>query len=387
MYTFRNIRLMMKNSTAAFVILTAALAVSFAVLYFSIGVLYQYSRSLDDGEVELFWVSSSLKENGEPITKAEMVRFTELIPDDLRRYIDRFETSAVTEAEGIDEPVQIGFLFEYADGGFGYSSSYYDPMIERLVVMNGRFFTQEEYRIGADVALVMGKSRMSGGIGSVPVPKQQEGTFTAFGKKYEIIGVIDPDNNSGNIIGSSFLVPFGSLPDDTELSSFISIKLDRRITRSEYDRFSALMNKCFGDRIEVSPPLTDLRSNKSYYTLVIIAALVIALLSALNISVIYNYLILTRRRQIYIFRLCGGVRWRLSFSVANEVAVIMLPCALIAAAVYHLGILPLLEKHFPLIGEAYSLAVYAALIGVYMLITYIINYAVYFCRSSADVRR
>ena len=51
MYTLKNLRNMMKNHTGMLVLLVISMFVSFGVLFFGVGLYYQYSKNIEDGEI------------------------------------------------------------------------------------------------------------------------------------------------------------------------------------------------------------------------------------------------------------------------------------------------------------------------------------------------
>ena len=61
MYTLKNLRNMMKNHTGMLVLLVISMFVSFGVLFFGVGLYYQYSKNIEDGVIT---TASSLHDIG-----------------------------------------------------------------------------------------------------------------------------------------------------------------------------------------------------------------------------------------------------------------------------------------------------------------------------------
>lgn len=242
-------------------------------------------------------------------------------------------------------------------------------MIDDLFIMDGRFFTQQEYADGEMKAVVMGSGNE---FQMTPSPDYSD-TVTVFQNTYEVIGTINPNNS--NYYFYSVYVPFSSIPNDTELDDGVYFALNKKITQSEYEAFTTGITNFFGDRVDLIETDMDLKSNNSYYLTVIIIALLIALLSALNISILYNYIIISRKRQLNIMRIYGGINSSLCLSTANEIMLLLIPISVISAFVYDKLILPLLSQKFSLIAQAYSLTVYAEIIAVYAAVSYLLNLA------------
>ncbi|MCD8095916.1 MAG: ABC transporter permease [Ruminococcus sp.] len=261
------------------------------------------------------------------------------------------------------------FYLQFKDDSFEYSNNVFDTMIDDLFIMDGRFFTQQEYADGEMKAVVMGSGNE---FQMTPSPDYSD-TVTVFQNTYEVIGTINPNNS--NYYFYSVYVPFSSIPNDTELDDGVYFALNKKITQSEYEAFTTGITNFFGDRVDLIETDMDLKSNNSYYLTVIIIALLIALLSALNISILYNYIIISRKRQLNIMRIYGGINSSLCLSTANEIMLLLIPISVISAFVYDKLILPLLSQKFSLIAQAYSLTVYAEIIAVYAAVSYLLNLA------------
>ena len=62
MYTLKNLRNMMKNHTGMLVLLVISMFVSFGVLFFGVGLYYQYSKNIEDGEIDSYAVGFSIND-------------------------------------------------------------------------------------------------------------------------------------------------------------------------------------------------------------------------------------------------------------------------------------------------------------------------------------
>lgn len=57
-----NLRNMMKNHTGMLVLLVISMFVSFGVLFFGVGLYYQYSKNIEDGEIDSYAVGFSIND-------------------------------------------------------------------------------------------------------------------------------------------------------------------------------------------------------------------------------------------------------------------------------------------------------------------------------------
>ena len=364
MYSIKNLKILARNNTSIFVILLFVIFTSFTVIFFSIGLFYQYSRNLEDGELDSFVVGFNFNDI---IYKSDIEEFITQMPPELFDNISYITCFTTTQVSGIEEAVPVVFYLQYNDGKIEYSNNIFDPMLDDLMMMEGSFFNQEQYSNGDMVAVILGDG---GYFQSTPAPEQSD-TVTAFGSSYDVIGIINP--NLENYYFYSIYVPFNSIPDDTEMSDAFYFGLNQRITQSVYEEFEANIEGFFGDRVTIDEAILDLEANNAYYFSVIIISVCIAILSALNISILYNYIIISRQRQLEIFRIYGGITSRLSISTANEIMLVMLPVGVISAVVYSKLLLPLLSETFPLITQAYTPYIYVSVIVIYCILSYLLN--------------
>ncbi len=80
MYTLKNLRNMMKNHIGMLVLLVISMFVSFGVLFFGVGLYYQYSKNIEDGEIDSYAVGFSINDI---ITKKNFCEFVKNMPNKL----------------------------------------------------------------------------------------------------------------------------------------------------------------------------------------------------------------------------------------------------------------------------------------------------------------
>lgn len=358
MYSIKNIQHMIKNNFGIFLVIILTMFVSFEIFFFSIGLFSQYSKRLEDSEIDSYAMGFGINES---LTKGEI--------SDLMKKLDSADVSYLTcfsqtNVSGIDESVPVCFYLQNNNGKIGYSDYVFNNMENDSVLRSGRFFTQEEFEKGEKVAVIMGDGS---DLQMTPTPAQDD-VISAFGNEYRVIGVIDPNNESYYFY--SIYVPFDSLDDDTEIVNECYISFNKKITVSQYDEFKDLISDSFGDKISVYECQMDLKSNNSFYSAVIIIAVLISVISTLNISIVYNYIILRRKRQHRIFCICGADTRRLTFQTSNEIAALILPTGVVSALIYHFMFVPLLSLKFQIINDIYNVKLYTIVIGIYFVLSY-----------------
>ena len=364
MYSIKNLKLMIKNNLAVFIVFIFTVLISMTVILFGIGLYYEYEKKIEDKDIDSYAVGFTFNDI---IEKREIKDYIESLPSELISDVSYITCFSQTQLDGIEDVSPMVFYMQFNDDRFEYSNVIFDPMLDDQIIKSGSFFTQEQYANGEKVAIIMGETN---GFAIAPAPTQSS-TITVFGQEYKVIGVLNP--RYSNSMLESCYVPFESIPEDTQMEDSLFMGLNKKITQSEYDSFVTTINDYFGDRVSVLKADIDLESKYSYYVTVIIITVCISLLSILNIYIIYNYIIMSRKRQLAIFRLHGGRLIRLCFIAANEILIITLIMSILSAVLYSSLILSVLAQRFTIINDAISPSGYVIIIFVYSMMAYSVN--------------
>lgn len=98
MYTLKNLRNMMKNHTGMLVLLVISMFVSFGVLFFGVGLYYQYSKNIEDGEIDSYAVGFSINDI---ITKKNFCEFVKNMPNKLMGDVSYITCFSSTQVSGL----------------------------------------------------------------------------------------------------------------------------------------------------------------------------------------------------------------------------------------------------------------------------------------------
>ena len=113
--------------------------------------------------------------------------------------------------------------------------------------------------------------------------------------------------------------------------------------------------------------LPDNDTTQLYNNMIFIAVL-ISILSALNLTVLFQYILVKRSRTLSIMRICGITRNRSILYYLLECMVIMVPVYVIGTVCYHIILQKILTSLFPYIAEGYSLRIYAEIFLLYLVV-------------------
>ncbi len=349
---FRNI----KKNKSIFLLLFLSLFISSVVFLFSIGLTYHFNAKLDDGDIDGNFIGFTIIGQ---TTKADMSALTESLPENITNKLSWITCNSFTTLTNIGDCSMV-FYFIYKNDEYYFSQNIADSWENDAVIESGRMFTKDEYSQGKNVAIILGEADL---YQWVPTPGNVD-SITAFGQEYEVIGTLDADTLK-HIFYSAY-VPFTSLPDDTELTGDIFFVFEEKLTQSFYDEANSFISQNLGDKAMPMNAKIDLRSNSRYYISMIFVGVLIAILAALNVCMIYSYIVTSRTKQFSIFRMCGATLSNVRKMILTELLFTAAPVSIISAIIYHFVLLPWFSEHFALLSRAYSIPVYAAAIAIFI---------------------
>ncbi len=179
------------------------------------------------------------------------------------------------------------------------------------------------------------------------------------GEKYKIVATLQ---NSDMIY-----IPCTSLDPSTKLSShYIIIYFKNGMTLDQYKDICSGLKTGMGDMINIPEVELTEASQIYYYKTIMLISVVIAVLAAINMAILYRYILEKRSSQLAIFRICGCSKGKAIMSYLLECLCINAPLFAITQLVYHKLIMPRLTSLFPNMAGAYSFKLYAAIFGLYI---------------------
>lgn len=289
-----------------------------------------------------------------PFTKGGLDECIAKIPNDILNNIALWKARLGTPENPLDGP---NCYFYYQDGQCYASTWLWDQRYDEasFPTPSGRFFSETEMAETAKVAISSSE-------------KLKLGEFIVFlGKAYKIIGIgcgVDQ-------------ILYEAAPDDASMY-YITLTLKRPLTAKQYEEFSA----AFSTLDVVLPEYTPFY-NEDYwlYNTILLVSILIAVVAALNLMVLYHYILMKRQKSMAVFQICGCTRGKAIAMYSIESLFLTVPTYLIAAASYHYFLLPLLSKVFPYMETAYSTRLYglafaimvtACTVAIFCLSLYII---------------
>lgn len=351
----KSIKLLIVKDKLIFFLITLCIVASSLVLNFSYGLYQNFNMIKKEEAARGFDVILSIRDDN--IKKSELEQYIRQIESSTNEEIGRWSVTL----EKDDIPLSCSFSI--SNGRF-VTSENFKVNLDRLgMITEGTYFTDFQESNGEMVALAVDTSMDFGNQDFREEFPIKDGKITVLEKEYEIIGY---QNASPTPI-----VPFLTIDYDANVTR-ISFSYDNRITRPQYDAIKAESINFWGERIHF--PNLDVPENKDLYlyNTVMFIALIISFIAAINFVILYRYILIKRKHHIAIFRICGCTKFKALRIYLSECFILLVPLYLVSTAAYHFFLLPLLKNAYPNMAASYSILIYLAILGIYLIVSLII---------------
>lgn len=266
------------------------------------------------------------------------------------KYLNNDELVMVTDdVDESDFLPLIAFRLEFNEDLNDYSL--YNEYLDNFSMIKGRFFTYEEY--AGDKNLIV-----------LPADGKEEffgKTIDFLGKKYTVIGYEN---------GVDIQVPFKTIGGD-HLIKHIGILDDNVIMIQDYYKLREAFVSVMGDQV-LFPPVNAIDfSEIKFFNSIMYISIALAVASAINLAILFRYILDSRRKQLAIFLINGCTRNKLRRMYIIEILIISVTVFLVFSCVYHFVILPKLSFFFEYIAEMYNIRTYIFIFVIYLISIYI----------------
>ena len=147
---------------------------------------------------------------------------------------------------------------------------------------------------------------------------------------------------------------------------------DKPCTHSQYDEIKDKLSSTFGDMAVIEPVVIDDSREAAFYNTVVMLAIVISVLAAVNMAILYRYILEKRSGDLAVMRICGCTKRKASAMYLAECTAVNIPLFALTQLAFHKLLLGQLEKIFPEISEGYSFWLYAAVFCIYIAVSLLI---------------
>lgn len=372
-YVIKNLSGFVKHYTGIFVLIVVCQIVCILLSFFSFGV-YQNFRNEANRAAE-----------GEP---AEFEGFHDItpqaeLPEKYKLSVDKYDSLYKELGETLGDKMYVvftenenfAFSMVYESGNIIFIDELQKNLQANKMWDYGRSFTKAEYIDGARVCIAPSgcceefADEERGQVPSeYPYPAYKKGDtwyVDIEGIEYECIGF----HQSTDI----YYIPYKNIPENITITDFPHVALTSQLTADEFEKAVKVYEKYFPGVDFQFVPLTLIDNEELYYynTNMWISVL-IAVISAINLALIMNYILTRRRKSLAIFRITGCSANRARQIYVMEIMLVLNMLFIICLAVWILWILPILSEVFAYIEGAFSPRIYLYIYLLYMVISYVI---------------
>ncbi|MCD7728202.1 MAG: hypothetical protein LUH57_07655 [Ruminococcus sp.] len=234
----------------------------------------------------------------------------------------------------------------------------------------GRFFTDEEIQNGEAVCIANAEYINNNAVQTEGLSiREDDGEYyvNLLGNEYKIIG----QGSSG--LRSYMYIPLINAPDELYMYSGMFVKFNEPLTVEENNKYVSIMNEYLGDMLVNDLDVAVVNVDKqTFYNTNIWLSVIIAFAAAINLAVLYRYVLTTRRKTLAIFRLTGATKNKIRRIYITETLGISVVIFVICAVIFNFAVLPWLTKYYPYCAEVYNLKIYGIMFLIYAAISYIV---------------
>lgn len=385
-YILKNIKVLAKEYTGIFIIMILCQLISVLLMFFSFGVYQNFLNetnkalkgdSLDESEYvgfKCFAPKNELSPDAD-VHPAELSDFYAEIVDILGEKIDGIYTQC---ENGID------ICLEYRNGKLLFPQVFESNMRKYFDWDFGRAFTDKEFSNGDRVCLAPSgcceeyfdpevhtrydDDKKEEVIYDYPYKAYKSGDkwyVNIEGYEYECIAFFDATDK--------YYIPQKNVPENLKLAELPGVELKYQLTSEENQKMQDLYNRYFPGLIDEFCELTLIDNEEIYYyNTNMWISIMIAVVSAINLALIINYILARRRKVLAIFRINGCSANKARRIYVAEVMLILNIVFAVCLLLWIFVLLPLLGEIFEYIEGAFSLKAYVLTYLCYIVISYVV---------------
>ena len=179
-----------------------------------------------------------------------------------------------------------------------------------------------------------------------------------FGQEYSVIGILGDG-------GGFYEVPFSTIPDNVTFGE-LNMYYQKPISTKAYKRFTAAMEKVYGDKALLPELKTIDEEEQTFYASIMLISLVLSAIAAITLAILFRFIIYTRRKSLAVLRLSGCTRNGARLMYITEGIGITAVLFVLTSLVYNKWIMPHLTVFFDKITEVYTPKTYLYIALVFL---------------------
>lgn len=379
-YILKNIKLFITKEKFMYSLTFATIFVSVLMLHFSYGLYQSYmsekeavsadqsfitismNYDIEQEEVNSTTGAYRLKDDKKKDEVVTMDMFCQLV----NQLSEQFQEDLINvglKAEVDHYPLY--FNFDIKDNKMVNSAFFEENMKKNSLLSGGRFFTNEEYEKGLKTAIVFDTEGYEGDTYTDTYQAFDGNSLVINQEKYQVIG-------KQTLFADYPIIPITAVEKDAPLYQFVEFEFEHAVTSLQYNELEELVPICFGDLAKLEKLNLPDKDKLYMYNTMILVAVFIAVISAINFAILYRYILQTRKRELSIYRICGMSKRKAVGIYVFECILITLPAYLLAVILFRSVFLPEAKEFFYYMADSYAASVYAILFILYYGVSIVI---------------
>lgn len=335
-----NIRIIKNNIFNAFTsfrkvsfLLVISQLASIISIFFLYGIYGSYSAKMQELDINSYFIHTYYEKGNVGELKA-------CLPDILKEINHKLDYMFIS---GVSEEMMIPMYTQYKDGKYLMAES----LKGRKEVQEGRTLTDED---------AINESKV---VYSMTADGVAVGEFvTIAGIEYEIVGI-------DKRLLRGVEMPFSSCPDNLEFF-MLTFNFKKLPTQNEYNLIKDILSRAFTEGFSIDEfQIKDKEEIISYRTIILIA-ISIGVVSALNTCLLYRYIIEQRRKQMAVYGVVGATKGQRL--IINEVEIMLVSgiTTVIGFIIFKFGLENVFDTIYENSVKLFSATAYFAMLGIYM---------------------
>lgn len=366
--SWKNLISMLQNERLIAVMILMCVCASTIIIFFSYGIYQHFHVVLTDARAETQEINIAINDPS-AVSKSKLLNCIYSLPDEINAAVKMYFLTPLVDVKKNDGSIESDVSYVTCRFAVYRGQIKNSELLESNLKTNGNlrgdYYSEEAQHNGERVALLSETRDYSdSGISRAAsyVTRKENGRefLTVENEEYEIIGyspacIIDVpilSLDDSVTFGQSIDLDFGSMQSDM-------------ITKRQYEIIKDTFESNFGTAVTV--PELELPDQRTlyYYRTIMLVAVLISMLAALNYSQLYSYIMDQRKRTIAIIRICGCTPNKAVCIFLLECLILTIPPYIISAFFFAKAVLPALKNTYPYMQGAFSPIIYVCMTLIY----------------------
>lgn len=354
----------MKNSffedRKVYLLMLTSQLVAVVSIFFLYGIFSSYSAKMQELDYESYSIHASF-------SMSKFGTFKECLPQILTPMENRLDYVVVL---GSWNEIMISIYTSYDNGEFHSADTIEKNIQMEHAVAEGRYLSEEDEALEKTVLYSLRKSESSDGDGGEIFEESMDKVgdrISIGGIEYEVIGV------DSRIISGGVTLPFTSCSDDVNIN-YVSLLFRELPTQQDYLVFKNGLEDAFGEDVSVDEfALKDEEELISIRSIIVISVTV-GVVSALNLCLLYGYIIGRRRKQMAIYGILGASDSICLAIQEMEILLVSIGTAVVSLLIFRVGLQEFLSSIYTVGVSIYGIKAYLVMLSIYLACIFVITW-------------